>query len=97
MFRKKIITVASVGVGCFLAGLSTERWSYSLKENEKITKNLFWKEDSTRQIPGLPFFGTVSAASLIPSKSGFNEPRGIPPEPSLGAPRVSQVLMNDCK
>lgn len=88
MFRMKFVTAASIGLGGYLAGLSTERFSNFFKKNVYDHENKA-NEDFIRPMPGLPIFGTVSAASIVPAK---NEPKSIPPEPHYNAPRVSQVL-----
>ena len=92
MFRAKLFTVTSIAFGGYFAGLATERYFGPLSNNKAAeckcplqdpTPGLFPK-------PGLPVFATVSAASLIPSKSS-NEIKSIPPEPPANASRMSQV------
>lgn len=87
MFRAKFFTVTSIAFGGYFAGLATERYFGPLNNNKcecpSETPGLLPK-------PGLPVFSTVSAASLIPSKS-ISEVKAIPPEPAPNASRVSQV------
>ena len=92
MFRMKFVTVTSVAIGGYLAGLTTEKFYRSSSVKSESTGNsTFNHENNLLPMPGLPIFGTVSAAAMVPAKASFNEPKGIPPEPSNNAPRVSQV------
>jgi hypothetical protein len=93
MFRMKLVTVTSVAIGGYLAGLATEKlYRSSNGEFERNGKSTLNHDSNLLPMPGLPIFGTVSAASMVPAKASFNAPKGIPAEPSPNAPRVSQVF-----
>lgn len=93
MFRMKLVTVTSVAIGGYLAGLATEKFYRSSNgEFERNGKSTLNHDSNLLPMPGLPIFGTVSAASMVPAKASFNAPKGIPAEPSPNAPRVSQVF-----
>ena len=88
----KFVTVTSVAIGGYLAGLATEKLYRSSNVEFERNGNLTFNYDNNLlPMPGLPIFGTVSAASMVPAKASFNEPKGIPSEPSQNAPRISQV------
>ena len=93
MFRMKLVTVTSVVIGGYLAGLATEKfYRSSIGEFERNGKSTLNHDSSLLPMPGLPIFGTVSAASMVPEKASINAPKCIPAEPSPNAPRVSQVF-----
>lgn len=93
MFRSKFFTVTSCALGGYFAGLVTEKfYGFSKREYGDDIENPF-NINSSQPKPGLPIFGTVSAASIVPTKPNLNQPKSIPPEPALGAPRVSQVYL----
>lgn len=91
MFRGKI-AATSIAVGSFVAGYLTDQYisrGGSLKE----IASSYLHHNQITQKPGLPIFGTVSAAApLLPSKG--SEVKAIPPEPAVNAPRVSQVSLD---
>lgn len=90
MMSQKFFKLVSVAVGGYLAGVSTEKFfKVSFEDDGEQT---VLNHGGIRPRPGLPIFGTVSAATLIPSKSNLNETKLIPPEPAHNAPRVSQVF-----
>ena len=90
MFRSKFITVTSCVLGGYFAGLATEKF-YGFPKKE-IENPFNWDSIQPKPKPGLPIFGTVSAASMVPAKPNIvNQPKSVPPEPAFGAPRVSQV------
>jgi len=86
----RLTKISCIAFGGWVAGLATERFLQT-----KSKENPLNLEPNTDNIgisfkPGLPIFGTVSAATLIPKPPQDVQP--IPPEPSLKSPRVSQVL-----
>ena len=89
MIRGKFLTLTSVALGSYFAGRVSERFYGGSKTEHALNEN---EDVNILRMPGLPIFGTVSAASLVPSKPNFDEPKCVPPEPALNAPRVSQVL-----
>lgn len=92
MFRKKFITVTSVAFGSFLAGLATDKLYFSSIKNTNFLEDTISNHDDVLlSKPGLPIFGTVSAASIVPANNKLDERKSIPPEPTPGASRVSQV------
>ncbi|XP_057375067.1 endonuclease G, mitochondrial-like [Daphnia carinata] len=93
MFRKKFITVTSVAFGSFLAGFATDKFYFSSIKNTKFLEGTITNHDDVLlSKPGLPIFGTVSAASIVPANTKLDERRSIPPEPIPGASRVSQIM-----
>jgi hypothetical protein len=90
----KFVTVTSVAIGGYLAGLATEKFYRSSSVDLESTdgNSTSNHKNNLLPMPGLPIFGTVSAASMVPSKVSFKEVKGILPEPSNNAPRVSQVI-----
>lgn len=86
------MTVTSVALGGFLAGFATDKLYVSQNRGSKFVEST--TSDHVEGFlckPGLPIFGTVSAASIVPAKTVVNV-NDIPPEPTHGASRVSQVL-----
>jgi len=86
----RLTKISCIAFGGWVAGLATERFLQT-----KSKENPLNLEPNTDNIgisfkPGLPIFGTVSAATLIPKPPQDVQP--IPPEPSLKSPRVSQVM-----
>lgn len=93
MFRKKFITVTSVAFGSFLAGLATDKLYFSSIKNTNFLEDTISNHDDVLlSKPGLPIFGTVSAASILPANTKLDERKSIPPEPTHGASRVSQIM-----
>lgn len=87
----RLSKISCIAFGGWVAGLATERY-LQLKSEEKLPNVESIFDSSNVDIipkPGLPIFGTVSAATLIP-KSQDAQP--IPAEPPIKAPRVSQVM-----
>lgn len=84
MARGKIVAFTGVAVSSWLAGVVTERWSSANRTDGE--------RSYAKSLPGCPTFGTVSAASVIPSNSVVL--RDIPAEPPQHAARVSQVLIS---
>lgn len=87
----RLSKISCIAFGGWVAGLATERY-LQLKSEEKLPNVESIFDSSNVDIipkPGLPIFGTVSAATLIP-KSQDAQP--IPAEPPIKAPRVSQVF-----
>lgn len=90
MFRGKI-AATGIAFGSFLAGYFTDQF-ISRSESFKDIANAYLSHSQITQKPGLPIFGTVSAA--VPAISGKGaEVKAIPPEPAYNAPRVSQVFV----
>ncbi|XP_069696350.1 endonuclease G, mitochondrial [Periplaneta americana] len=101
----QIITLTGVGVGGWFTGVITERWkrSHTKCECECDSDTQANRRDVTRGIkrmPGLPIFGTVSAASLPQTKlltlddelgSAKPDP-GSPDHASNKANRISQIM-----
>lgn len=82
MARGKIVAFTGVAVSSWLAGVVTERWSSANRTDGE--------RSYAKSLPGCPTFGTVSAASVIPSNSVVL--RDIPAEPPQHAARVSQIM-----
>ena len=102
MFKGKLFTVTSIAFSGYFAGLATERYLWS-PNNQKTTtpsdaqslsaaSNYFPSNLNGLECkPALPIYGTVSAATLLPTKP--TEVKNVPPEPAvLNTSRVSQVL-----
>ena len=85
MFRSKFVTLSSVAVGGWFAGLVTEK----CRNNCETLLAENFRDTALKPMPGNPIFGTVSAASILPANS--DSPAQVPREPPLNAPRVSQV------
>jgi hypothetical protein len=85
MFRSKFLTLSSVALGGWFAGLVTEKCRNNCES--LLAGNS--RDTALKPMPGNPIFGTVSAASIIPANS--DAPAPVPREPPLNAPRVSQV------
>ena len=90
MFRGKIVAFTSLAVGC-VAGVTAERHFKGLL-NSKSYHSANNNDRPLEPLPGLPIFGSVSAASPILPQS--NESQIVPREPPQNAPRVSQVLLS---
>lgn len=87
MISKKFLKILSVAVGGYLAGVSTEKFfKVSFEDDEEDS---IFNHGVIRPRPGLPIFGTVSAATLIPTKSNLNETISSSRHQSLLTMRVS--------
>lgn len=83
----KITALTSVGLGGWFAGQLFEKWKH-VRENRDSQTSLL-SQISIKNMPGLPIFGTVSAATpLTPSD---NKIETGSPALSATASRVSQV------
>lgn len=83
----KITALTSVGLGGWFAGQLFEKWKHVKKNRESQTSLL--SELSIKNMPGLPIFGTVSAATPMLPLENKVEPGS--PSLSPNASRISQV------
>ncbi|XP_046739850.1 endonuclease G, mitochondrial [Diprion similis] len=82
----KITALASVGLGGWYAGQLFEKWKHVPKDGNCQTS--FLSKFSIEKMPGLPIFGTVSAATPI----GSNNNDSYLTNPSTSASRTSQIM-----
>lgn len=88
----RFTAIAGVGLGGWLIGSISERGKYNKENSLAIDYECECNyERKLSQMPGLPIFGTVSAASPIDKKL-TNLPADHPSIVPSSASRVSQVI-----
>ncbi|XP_011506335.1 PREDICTED: endonuclease G, mitochondrial isoform X2 [Ceratosolen solmsi marchali] len=84
----KLSSMTGASLAGWLAGKHYERhWSGSLGKNDG--RRSFLYGTNVKSFPGLPIFGTVSAAAPIHSADEFNE---MGPKLSVSESRISQIM-----
>ncbi|XP_046419349.1 endonuclease G, mitochondrial [Neodiprion pinetum] len=82
----KITALTSVGLGGWYAGQLFEKWKHVQKDRDCQTSLL--SEFSIERMPGLPIFGTVSAATPIGSNNNDSHLTSL----STSTSRTSQIM-----
>lgn len=87
-FRGRTIALTGVALGGWFAGIVSDRFFLLNADRSEPQSSKF--DFDVKPLPGLPIFGTVSAAVPI-SKDTGTEVKPLPNEPPPTASRISQV------